>query len=75
MIEQIAWNKLSFFLTKDTNVKKTQTLQLFALNIKTEIIYKSLIKCQALDWQRPIGLIKRGRKCKRFKWRLKNCFD
>ncbi len=39
IIEQVAWNKSSLLL--NIIIQNTQTLQLFTMNIKTEIIYKS----------------------------------
>jgi hypothetical protein len=62
--QQIAWNKSSLLL-KNT-LQNTQTLQLFAMNIKTESIYKSYLKCQA-GRIRLSCLIKRDRKHKYFK--------
>jgi hypothetical protein len=45
MIDQVASNKSSLLL-KDIS-QNAQTLQLFAMNIKTEIIYKSYLKYQS----------------------------
>jgi hypothetical protein len=46
MIEQIAWNKSSLVLKKI--LQNTQTLQLFTMIIKSESIFKSYKKCQAV---------------------------
>jgi hypothetical protein len=44
-IEQVAWNKSSSLLKN--NLQNRQALQLFKMNIKTKIIYKRYLKCQA----------------------------
>jgi hypothetical protein len=44
IIEQVAWNKSSLLL--NIIIQNTQTLQLFTVIIKTEIIYKSYKKAR-----------------------------
>jgi hypothetical protein len=57
-------------------MQKTQTLELFKMNIKTEIIYKSYLNDELGGLvQRSSGLIKIGKLGKRNKQRWKNCFD
>jgi hypothetical protein len=44
MIEQVALNKAGLLLK--IKLQTTRTLVLFIMNIKTEIIYKSYLRCQ-----------------------------
>ncbi len=60
MMEQVAWNKSSLLLR--FILQNTQTLQLFTTNIKTEGIYKKLLKITSSKaWVgRPGGILKEG---------------
>jgi hypothetical protein len=44
MIEQVALNKVGLLLM--IKIQTMQSLWLFKMNIKTEIIYKSYLRCQ-----------------------------
>jgi hypothetical protein len=46
MVDQFAWNKPSLLLKNI--LQNTQSLQVFAMNIKTESIYKKVIRNASL---------------------------
>ncbi len=72
MTEKVAWNKSSLLLRNI--LQKTQTFQLFTMNIKLESIYISFLTMP--NWkawvERPSGLIKRGHRAQALKVRFQN---